>query len=277
MNKRGEGTGYIYYVMIGLVFAAIIILTMFDISHSLMRKDIVENVFLARDVALVIDALHATPDEVFYTYPAHLDSRVININKSAVRARSQRERSSLTETYFYRPSSFYKLSYPDEIPAYYFDFYKKDGIITIGNYLDSDEDVLVKTYPKENLKIKISYDQTSLDSAILKSFAMNLKSALENKNFVVVAEGQTIELKIDDDSQRFTIYYAGVQKEESKTLATKIKEVLPSNIVSSQLILVEDNPLYVTLDFSDLTLLKNPSESKRLALRISAAFELVYI
>lgn len=276
MRKRG-GIGLNYYAMLGLALVAIFLIIMYDISDSVMSKEIPENIYLARDTALLIDTLQATPNDVFYTYPAHFDSRQITINQSIVQTTRLGERPAANEKHWFKPSNMFQLIYPNTIPAYYFDMYKLGNVITIGSNIDPVDTVSEETFLRADTKIKVTYDSSSLQKTLLKSFSENIKAAMQDQGLETVTSQETIELRIQNKADKFTIYYSQVNQQETKTLANKIRTFVPENIFTRAPIPTESTKPLVIIDFKDLSSLEDVTENKRLAVRVGAAFAKVYI
>ncbi len=67
--KQKKGVKKQYYMIAELVFAAVVIIFMFYIVYSIVGDTVLEKNYVARDLALVMETIHAAPSDIEYVYP----------------------------------------------------------------------------------------------------------------------------------------------------------------------------------------------------------------
>ncbi len=276
MGKRG-GIGLSYYAMIGLVLAAILILTMYDISARLMRNDVIENIVISRDTALLIETMHATPYDVFYTYPGHLDNRELTIKNNIVETGSLGGLPGAMESYYFHPSTYISLTHPEKIPAHYFIFLKKGMELSIGINTETSDELPSQIFLKETASFKITYDSNIADQSTLKNFAETLKGALKDKDFNITENEPTIHLHLQSSADTTTIYYSLLNRQETETVAKQFVKSLPENLLSApSAVPLEETYAIVIIDIHDIDYLRQTENNKQLAMRLAASLNKVY-
>lgn len=68
MNKRGNVQQALIFVLFGVAFAAVAGIGILDNVKDDIETKTLERNFLARDIAMTINAIYAAPGEVTYTY-----------------------------------------------------------------------------------------------------------------------------------------------------------------------------------------------------------------
>lgn len=74
-------------IVAGLVLAAIITLTFLDKAVNDLKGETLEKNYIARDIALALDAVYAAPGDIEYTYSMRDYKYVVEIRDNMVRVR----------------------------------------------------------------------------------------------------------------------------------------------------------------------------------------------
>ncbi|MBI2580769.1 hypothetical protein HYV85_03075 [Candidatus Woesearchaeota archaeon] len=84
-GKRGvEGVTAIGFLIIGLLFAGIVSLGIVERAWSDIKGETLEKNYIARDIALLLDAVYASPGDLEYIYSMKGYKYVVEIKNSKV-------------------------------------------------------------------------------------------------------------------------------------------------------------------------------------------------
>ncbi len=82
MDKRGEADQY--FAMFQIIIAAIIVLGVYLYAKNTVESTALEKEYLARDLALILDLIYASPGDLSYTYYMDKNKLDVKIAKGEV-------------------------------------------------------------------------------------------------------------------------------------------------------------------------------------------------
>lgn len=102
-GKRGQSTVVDTVMTVaGFVFAAVVVLSLLNKTYQDLEGETFEKKYVARDLALVLDAVYAAPGDVEYAYTMDKYKYVIEIKEGFVYAKkSADEKDAIAGVYSY--------------------------------------------------------------------------------------------------------------------------------------------------------------------------------
>ncbi len=227
--------------MIELALVIILSISFINASGYLTNKDQLQDYYISRDVAQIINSIESIPYDIDYNYGQSFDGVTISIKGNDVRVVSSNDNSKIRTTYadaFFEPSNYLKT--PDDISfsGADFSFLKTNNNLLIGQKpFDNEQEILennqkTESISKDDLKIKIalSYNYVN-EELLLKEINNTLTDLLSQDGFVVVSKGENTVLKLSfEDNVENSIYYSSNKKSLTKPLSTNLWKLLKSQI-----------------------------------------------
>jgi hypothetical protein len=90
LKKRGQSHDVLWWVL-NLFFLAIILLTLLYIINSILNNNMFERKYLAKDVALVMNNMYASPNTVLFVYTENQFDFDVRFQKNKVMAMKPKE------------------------------------------------------------------------------------------------------------------------------------------------------------------------------------------
>jgi hypothetical protein len=222
----------------GLVIAALAGILIFNMVGLYLHPERLQSTILAKDVALELEALYATPYDMTYLHPVSLFERNVIVKDASVQVVAKEDGPSAKEsasklfsfhTYYFLSSELLTLPSPLTIDAYQVVLSKKgnnllvhDGSATI----TATDDVVVGL---EDISVAVVpvLTGTSNDN-ILSSIATGVRNALAQEKIPLVSEEQaTLIIQLSFQSaDGHSIYYSTINTEAVRPLATVMKQQL---------------------------------------------------
>lgn len=199
-------------VMFSLVFAIIAITFVLKIQNMVSDPVEILNLFLAKDVALTLNAVHAIQDDAYFTYPVVYEQRLIYIQDEHVYVHKNEFGQLVQILYtpaqypFYRSNN-YKFTFNGILDASYFSIIKRDDIIELKNgtsILETDSKTVLSIAKKE-VYLQVLTEQENRNAQLLArqlqhSFSFSFSEIKTSNEFRILL---FVDSSVDDISVRY--------------------------------------------------------------------------
>ena len=201
-----------------------------------------ENIALSRDVAQLVDAMHATPYDVSYDYPEYFYTKNLVLNNSMVVVSPEDMFSSAKQaqvlfgpSHPIHESEFITMETQQTFDLASFTLQKKGSTIEVINpLLKEDEKDNPNDPTPENLeqstihrKEVILHISSSRDTSTISSLEQQLKTELSLKDFNISTEKPTLHIRfVQGDSQGVGVYIDKGHAIELQKIASNINTYL---------------------------------------------------
>jgi len=222
----------------GLIIAALAGILIFNMVGLYLHPERLQSTILAKDVALELDALYATPYDITYLHPVSLYERNLIIEDNGVQviakqdsASAQKTASSLSafHTYYFLSSELMSLPSPLTIDAYQIVLSKKGDSLLVhdGSKTIEENDAIIVGLEDISVAVVPVLTGTSNDN-ILSTLATGVRTALEQEKIPFASEEQaTLIIQLSFRSTTIhTLFYSNVNTEAVRPLATTTKQQL---------------------------------------------------
>lgn len=277
--KRTKRGGMTLTTLVELTIVVLLAFAFFSATGLLTNKEEIKSLYVARDVAYLIDAQQATTFNAEFTYPHSFQNRNLIINKTQIQVIQNddgaKNRIAFTQAFF-TPTTFITTPPFVSVPANFFTISKIESTISVfaGRMSEVqrrvlDDDTRVKnTISKKDIVVNTvglpSKDHTLL-SVELANILGEEARALEFRT----GESSNVELQIGFfDNPQNIVYYSSTKQTQTKPLAQELINSLSQRFTFKEFPLQKDgayDQATIILQFSNKTQVTdvfNEKESK---------------
>ncbi|MFP4118446.1 MAG: hypothetical protein ACLFTH_00135 [Candidatus Woesearchaeota archaeon] len=218
-------------VVAELIIAVMVMVMFIGVYDVFADEKQVENIGMARDVATLIDATHATTKDLTYAYPESFYEKDLFLNHSVLivtddtsLSRKEAEIRFFTAHPIHR-SAFTELASVQQIDAARFTLEKEDGMLSIisGDKTreTQDKNMITTTEIKRDniLLYAVSEEDRSTTLSAKLAKELNTRMTLEGFNINATEPNITIRFGRHSESERLIIYYETAHEKKTKSLA----------------------------------------------------------
>ncbi len=278
----------------GIILAALVGITILNIIGAYLHPDSLQSTLLAKDVALELEAVHATPYNIIYQHPASLPMRSIVLDGNSIQVIARND-GSISKKKIGQLTTFNK---------YY--FYTSDDLVLPSKaIIDASTIIIAKqgaaaTITDGSIPLQNAVSQTTSitdvriavvpillgtgNDNILEGIAQSLKDYLKAARLQTVTPQQAtiiIQIGFQEETDN-SIYYSTLNKETVRLLAVNTKTALATFLQPTFGGEQQYTNSVATLEIllgtkqQDFTALKDKNRQRLIASAITSSIEKTY-
>lgn len=221
----------------GLLIAALVAITLLHVAGTYTQPGKIESALLAKDLALELDVLYASPYDVTYQHPVFLETRSVLLEGNEVKiiprtdnavAEQRETMTSFQHQYFFGTQDVLVLDNKILTTPIVFAS-KKGNIITLHDGTLPLPELTTQIVGLSDVSIAVETDaQGSADAPLLNNLQQQLVDALRNTHFPLASESDAtiiILLSFSDESEHY-VYYSTRNAQTVQLLASNTQAAL---------------------------------------------------
>ncbi|MGM5481002.1 MAG: hypothetical protein ACQESE_01180 [Nanobdellota archaeon] len=240
-------------IIMDLIVAVMIILILVGIYEIFTDESQVDNIAMARDVATLVDAVHATERDLIYSYPESFYEKDLFFNRTKILVTKDVSGMSgklaslrFLSSYPVHLSDFITINAVRTIDGAKIILEKKDrelSIISERSFHRDEETIPTSSLTREQITLDILTEKNT--HSVQQDLANAIDAQLEIEQFNVSSNRPTASIIMASKSEgRITIYYEETHKKSMEPIA----EILISYLEKSDDLAVTSQPLQYTHD-----------------------------